>query len=477
MPKIVKLKRTNVAGSTPTLSYGEVAYNAADNKLFAGNAANQAVVVGAGGGGGGSANIVEATTAAGFPATGAAQTLYHATNVRRIYFWDSSGIYVEAGPSGGGVVSGGDGTDSLLRAFFVPPAPTSVVATGGNTEARVSWSAPTVSLQTPITNYTVQYSSDSGSTWTTFTRSVSNATSATVSGLTNGTAYKFRVAATNGVGTGAYSTASSSVTPLNSLEVLVVAGGGGSGTSVGGGGGGGGVVYSAAVSYSTGVQYTVTVGAGGASVGSNSGGTSGTNSSFASLLDAAVGGGGGGSYGGGAGGKSGGSGGGGCGFTSDSRSSGGSGTSGQGYAGGSGAGPFGSGASGGGGGAAGAGGNADGGNAGAGGDGVGSYSTLAAAASVGVLYSGTRYFSGGGAGISTGSNAQVTAVNGSNSVGSAGTANSGQGAGGDAGTAGGSGVVIIRTTAAAASTTGSPTVTQSGGFNVYTFTGTGSITF
>jgi hypothetical protein len=100
MPKIVKLKRTNVAGSTPTLSYGEVAYNAADNKLFAGNAANQAVVVGAGGGG--SANIVEATTAAGFPATGSAGTLYHATNVRRIYFWDSSGVYVEAGPSGGG---------------------------------------------------------------------------------------------------------------------------------------------------------------------------------------------------------------------------------------------------------------------------------------------------------------------------------------------------------------------------------------
>jgi hypothetical protein len=54
-------------------------------------------------GGGGSANIVEATTAAGFPATGSAGTLYHATNVRRIYFWDaSSGVYVEAGPSGGG---------------------------------------------------------------------------------------------------------------------------------------------------------------------------------------------------------------------------------------------------------------------------------------------------------------------------------------------------------------------------------------
>jgi len=100
MPKIVKIKRSNVAGSTPSLSYGEVAYNAADNKLFAGNAANQAVVVGAGGnsGGGGSANIVEAATAAGFPATGSAGTLYHAIDTSRIYFWDSSGVYVEVGP-------------------------------------------------------------------------------------------------------------------------------------------------------------------------------------------------------------------------------------------------------------------------------------------------------------------------------------------------------------------------------------------
>jgi hypothetical protein len=45
------------------------------------------------------------------------------------------------------------------------------------------------------------------------------------------------------------------------------------------------------------------------------------------------------------------------------------------------------------------------------------------------------------------------------------------------GSNGGSGVVIIRTIATAASTTGSPTVTQSNGYNVYTFTGTGSITF
>ena len=43
--------------------------------------------------------------------------------------------------------------------------------------------------------------------------------------------------------------------------------------------------------------------------------------------------------------------------------------------------------------------------------------------------------------------------------------------------AGGSGIVIIRSLYPAASTTGSPTVTTSGTFTVYTFTSSGTITF
>ena len=108
--------------------------------------------------------------------------------------------------------SGGGGSDSRLD-LFLPPAPTSLVATAGNAQVALSWTAPTVLAQTPITDYTVQYSSDSGSTWTTFADGTSTATSATVTGLTNGTAYTFRVAAVNGVGTGSYSAASSSATP------------------------------------------------------------------------------------------------------------------------------------------------------------------------------------------------------------------------------------------------------------------------
>ena len=106
--------------------------------------------------------------------------------------------------------------DTVLRALFVPAAPTSVTATAGNAQAVVSWTAPTgVIAQAPVTDYVVQYSSNSGSSWTTFSDGTSTATSATVTGLTNGTAYTFRVAALNVVGTGAYSTASTAVTPVS----------------------------------------------------------------------------------------------------------------------------------------------------------------------------------------------------------------------------------------------------------------------
>jgi hypothetical protein len=94
MPKIVKVKRSNVAGSTPTLSYGELGYNAADNRLFAGDAANRPVVVGSGGGG--SANIVQAATTAEFP-VGVIGAIYIATDSSRVYRFDASGVFIEIG--------------------------------------------------------------------------------------------------------------------------------------------------------------------------------------------------------------------------------------------------------------------------------------------------------------------------------------------------------------------------------------------
>lgn len=93
-------------------------------------------------------------------------------------------------------------------------APTGVSATAGNAQATVSWTAPEDNGGYSIIDYAVQFSGNGGTSWTTFSDGVSTTTTATVTGLTNGTAYVFRVAAINGAGTGPYSSATSSVTPL-----------------------------------------------------------------------------------------------------------------------------------------------------------------------------------------------------------------------------------------------------------------------
>jgi len=371
----------------------------------------------------------------------------------------------------------------------VPGAPTSVTATGGNAQATVSFTAPAITGGVAITSYTVT-SSPGGVTAT------GSASPITVTGLTNGTAYTFTVTATNSVGTGPASAASNSVTPLVSVEYLVIAGGGGGGYGRAGGGGAGGLI-SSTTTVTPGSTYTVTVGAGGAG-GTNATGTatSGSNSVFSSFT--ATGGGGGGNEpitsASGRNGAAGGSGGGGATdtITGTSFGGGGPGTSGQGNTGGTSAGAS-SFPGGGGGGAAAVGSNASGSAGGAGGAGTNTYSTWATATSTGAL----GFYAGGGGGGASSAGGGTGGAGGSGggggsttgSAGTVGTINTGGGGGSGSespvgtffnGGAGGSGIVILRypsTSSAASSTTGSPTIVISGGYRYYTWTGNGSITF
>lgn len=205
----------------------------------------------------------------------------------------------------------------------------------GNQSATLGWLAPSYDGGFAIVDYRVQYSTDvtDEKKWTTFDEGVSAATTAVVTGLINGTAYQFRVAAINVNGVGYYSVASPSVktignyaptmtfgvsaaggtkttadgfivhtftgpsefTPAESglVEVLLVGGGGGGGGSfAGGGGGGGGVVSSTSYAVNAGEPISVIVGLGGAGGSHSLQGENGGVSQFGSLT--ALGGGGGG---------------------------------------------------------------------------------------------------------------------------------------------------------------------------------------
>ena len=89
----------------------------------------------------------------------------------------------------------------------VPDAPGEITAVAGNAEASVTWVAPASSGGATITAYTVT-SFPGGAQCTT-----EGATSCTVSGLSNGTAYTFTVTATNSAGTSLSSDVSNTVTP------------------------------------------------------------------------------------------------------------------------------------------------------------------------------------------------------------------------------------------------------------------------
>ena len=101
--------------------------------------------------------------------------------------------------------SGAASSPSSGMPLTVPGAPTSLVAIGGSTNAALTWTAPASNGGSAITDYAVQYSSNGGGSWSTFAHAASTTAAITVTGLTNGTAYQFRVAAVNVAGTGATS--------------------------------------------------------------------------------------------------------------------------------------------------------------------------------------------------------------------------------------------------------------------------------
>jgi hypothetical protein len=90
----------------------------------------------------------------------------------------------------------------------VPDAPTNLAGSIGDTSVSISWSAPASNGGSSITGYTVT-SNVGGHTVN------SSSTSATVTGLTNGTTYTFTATATNANGNSISSASSNSLTPAS----------------------------------------------------------------------------------------------------------------------------------------------------------------------------------------------------------------------------------------------------------------------
>lgn len=100
--------------------------------------------------------------------------------------------------------------DAPTPAIAPPGAPTIGTATAGNAQATVTFTPPGDTGGGPITNYRAT-SSPGGITGTAASSPI------TVTGLTNGQAYTFTVAAQNAGGFGPESAASNSVTPVANL--------------------------------------------------------------------------------------------------------------------------------------------------------------------------------------------------------------------------------------------------------------------
>ena len=93
-----------------------------------------------------------------------------------------------------------------------PGTPTEVGGSPGNDSANLTWTAP-ASDGSAITGYTITPYIGTAAQPTTVITGTPPATSATVSGLTNGTQYSFTVSATSAVGTGPASAPTGLVTP------------------------------------------------------------------------------------------------------------------------------------------------------------------------------------------------------------------------------------------------------------------------
>lgn len=107
----------------------------------------------------------------------------------------------------------GVGALVAIRPVVPPSAPTIIAARGGHERAGIEWVSGGAG-STPITDWDIDHATAAApTTWLGPTATGSTNPYGAVTGLTNGTAYVFRVRGVNSIGDGAWSSTSSSATP------------------------------------------------------------------------------------------------------------------------------------------------------------------------------------------------------------------------------------------------------------------------
>jgi len=112
-------------------------------------------------------------------------------------------------------------TSSAAATPGTPDLPTDLAGTAGNAQVVLTWKAPAAAAGVPVpTGYEVQYQVSGTTTWLPSTPLSATALTRTVTGLTNGTAYVFRVRSVNGSTVdpdavpGAWTTTNPTLTPV-----------------------------------------------------------------------------------------------------------------------------------------------------------------------------------------------------------------------------------------------------------------------
>jgi hypothetical protein len=130
------------------------------------------------------------------------------SNIARSDAWLKAGTINRGTPNSFWSMASAVDVTAYLQAYTERPNPvTSLAAVAGNGQVALSWTAPTLNVlggPVAITDYVIQYRTVGSLAWLTFTDGVSATPSATVTGLVNGAAYEFRVAAINSLAAGEY---------------------------------------------------------------------------------------------------------------------------------------------------------------------------------------------------------------------------------------------------------------------------------